>query len=148
LLYFLHLIGSFNAKGPQCFPEPALQASYAEATSNLEQARQLTAGCVSVLESLAVRKAYPDTSWLVLRTVIRVLLWLLPEHLPIDELQAAGADGAAVQLESTSGTGGKDTKRAQKRGAHAQTQWQGSIGSSYVKAVATVSIMQMMLDAH
>jgi hypothetical protein len=124
-----------------------LQASYAEAINIVEQAKQLSASCVSVLESLVVRKAHPDTSWLVLRTVLRVLLWLLPEHLPDDKHQAAGADGAAVQPVSTSRTWGKDTKRAPKKGAQAPTQdWQEGIGSSYVTAVATVSIHSTIFD--
>jgi hypothetical protein len=76
-----------------------LQESKAQATRLLDQARQWfghIAGIADILGSQQCQCLPPDMSWLVLRPVLRLLLWLVPEHAP-EPMEVAAAAQTMVR---------------------------------------------------
>jgi hypothetical protein len=128
---------------------PHLQASQGEAQRRLEQARQLSAGCVSLLEALSGMSAWPlESAWLVLRPVLRLLLWLLPEHAPCRQQQPSSkAEGTDLAAQST-GSSTVPKRMAPRNDGAAATAIDGGQQiertRSYVSAVATVSIVPVV----
>jgi hypothetical protein len=109
------------------------QASFELAQNILERARQLSASCVSLLEFLSAgRCAYsPDFAWLVLRPVMRLLLWLIP-----------GCSTQAPQPQPVSSAAPRGKGHKQSQASHVPSDWQGRLPLMYVSATVTVSTLQ------
>jgi hypothetical protein len=114
-----------------------LQASHSLAENLAAQASQLAAGCVSLLEALLGRNAWsPESAWLVLRPVLRLLLWLLPEH-------ASNGKHPTAAAQMTQSSAQKTANSRQERvtaAAVASEGWQAMLSRSYLSSVATVSM--------
>jgi hypothetical protein len=95
-----------------------------------EQSKQLSTDAATILELFREWADLPaDTSWVLLRPVLRLLLWLLPEHLQVvteadraPELSVAASSGFAKGKQCLDG------------------RWKNSFVSSFAADVATVSV--------
>jgi hypothetical protein len=79
------------------------QESKAQATRQLDQARQwfgYIAGIAETLGSQQCDRLPADMSWLLLRSMLRLLLWLVPEHAPQPSSASAAAQVLSVHTSS------------------------------------------------
>jgi hypothetical protein len=78
-------------------------------------------------------KALPEeTIWVLLRPVLRLCLWLLPEHVHASAPQAVQQDGSPASERSSGGTVSVD--------------WRPKFALPFVTGVATVSVMRLVYD--
>jgi hypothetical protein len=102
-----------------------LQSTLAGANKLLEQSKQLSADAGTLALSLRNVNALPDeTIWVLLRPVLRLCLWLLPEHIH------ASAPQAVQQAASFAEGSSRDTT---------SVDWRQDFALSFVRSVATVS---------
>jgi hypothetical protein len=88
--------------------------------------------------------------WPLLRPALRLLLWLLPEHVPVAEPQAQPVSTGSQLPEhgtppvaQTAGTS-KQGKHKKKADPIADVNWRQGLGPAFVQDVATVSeLMQV-----
>jgi hypothetical protein len=111
-------------------PSPLPQATRAGALVHQEQARQLSADASTLLQSLGnTQDITAGSAWPLLRPLLRLLLWLLPEHVPLP------LTDAAMSQSQPSETG---QSRHSTAAPTAVGQWRQEVASSYVQAVVTV----------
>jgi hypothetical protein len=114
------------------------QETLAQAKRWQEQAKQLAGDCATVLESLCTFDSISaDKAWLVLRPVLRVLLWLVPEHVPL-HTSLLEDPAAAARLSSQRSTKAEKRGGQAKAGTVAPADWKASFPTSFVQDVATV----------
>jgi hypothetical protein len=114
-----------------------LQESRAQATRLLDQARQwfgYITGVTEILGSQPCLRLPSDMSWLVLRPVLRLLLWLVPEHAPQPMTVAAAAQPQSVSSGSAMQGRGKHNKASTSM----SEDWRCSLVLAYIRDVATV----------
>jgi hypothetical protein len=75
-----------------------------------------------------------DTPWLLVRPVLRLLLWLIPEHVPLPLASATMSSSQAVKETLTTF---KDDKQTKPTGS--SVDWQQEVAQAFVAEVATVS---------
>jgi hypothetical protein len=101
-----------------------LQDSFQAAQASQALARQLSADAVSTLDHLCSGRegkvVSEDAGWLLSRPLLRLLLWLLPVHVP------AETPAQPPEPESAAGL---------------STDWKQGFAASYVRDVATVSLV-------
>jgi hypothetical protein len=123
--------------------DPAAQASHAEAKRHLELARQLSEGATSMLLSELESSRFPDDQqWTCFRPLVRLLLWLLPEHIPTvqsqQDLQGSSQREACqgTSAAHTSSTQGQPTAadKRNKSNTHAapSTDWRQQVTLEFV----------------
>jgi hypothetical protein len=110
-----------------------LQESKAQATRLLDQARQWMVYTSGIAEILGERLP-PDMSWLVLRPVLRLLLWLVPEHAP-EPMEVAAAAQAHPAL---TGSGMQGHEKHRKASAPMTEDWRCSLVLAYIRDIAEV----------
>jgi hypothetical protein len=110
-----------------------LQASYDDAQRVVDCAKTLADSGVSLLEALTSKRPFqPELSWIVIRPVLRLLLWLLPEHVPSSETLEA-LDKQAQQAQ-----GHIRPKQGNTTGVPPADDWRITLTPAYMAAVATV----------
>jgi hypothetical protein len=116
-----------------------LQATPQEAAARKEQAKQLAGDVASLLESYCVCHFEDESGWELLRPLLRLLLWLLPEHLPLSE--PAAQTLATEQQNEAAAQSGRHTggRHSQPKPAAVDCGWRDVLGRSFVLEVATVS---------
>jgi hypothetical protein len=123
-----------------CDPASALlslQTSRAQATRLLDQARQwfgYVAGIAEILGSQQCQWLPADMSWLVLRPVLRLLLWLVPEHAP----EPSKAPAAAQAQSNLSGSATQGHGKHNKASACLSEDWRSSLVLAYIRDIVTV----------
>jgi hypothetical protein len=120
----------------------SLQASRRDAQGIVDSARTLTDNCVSLFRTLISKQPLdPELVWVVLRPVLRLLLWLVPEHVPSSETLEALARQPAMQQAASTRT--QQVSGPQQRNAPAvphPEDWRSALATAYLAAVATVSV--------
>jgi hypothetical protein len=117
-----------------------LQGSAAEANASIEKAKQLSMDITSVLYSFTNTQAvFADIRWHLLRPVMRLLLWLVPEHLPTPVTVSASTvtvqppvRGTAADEQSTAPT-------------QCDEGWREEAAITFAREVATVSLLQLQV---
>jgi hypothetical protein len=115
----------------------SLQESRAQATRLLDQARQWfghIAGIAEILGSQQCQRLPADMSWLVLRPVLRLLLWLVPEHAP----EPSQASAAAQPQSDSPGSSTQRHGKHNRASASMSEDWRSSLVLGYIRDVATV----------
>jgi hypothetical protein len=124
-----------------------LQESEAQATRLLDQCRQWfgnIAGTVEILGRRHLRHLPADTSWLMLRPVLRLLLWLVPEHAP----EPSKAPAAARPQSDSSGSAIQGRGKHNKASTSTSEDWRCSLSLAYIKDIATVGDQGRSCDCH
>jgi hypothetical protein len=112
-----------------------LQATLSEANMLRQEAKQLSAGAATILELLRHWDSLPpDMSWLLVRPIVRLLLWLLPEHLP-----SVSEPGRAAELRPPAMSATATDQCKLSHGAASGGSWKHSFGAAFTADVATVS---------
>jgi hypothetical protein len=115
-----------------------LQELKPQATKLLDQARQwfgYIAGTAEILGSQQCQSLPADMSWLVLRPVLRLLLWLVPEHAPAPSNTPAAAQTESVHTDSAN-QGHVEHSTAS---TPISEDWRCSLVLAYIRDIATVS---------
>jgi hypothetical protein len=108
-----------------------LQNTLAGANKLLEQSKHLSADAATLGMSINNIKALPeDTIWVLLRPVLRLCLWLLPEHVHASAPQAVQQGGSPTAEGSSGGTISVD--------------WRPKFAVLFVTSVATVSVVGLL----
>jgi hypothetical protein len=85
--------------------------------------------CGLTAEALLKRRSLdPDLVWVVLRPVLKLLLWLVPEHVPSTET-----------LKSLARQAQQGQARGRNQGDAAAEDWRLTVVPAYMKAVSYVS---------
>jgi hypothetical protein len=107
-----------------------------------DMAKQLSADAAKTMSLLTGSRRIPDGEiWPLLRPVLRLLLWILPQHVPsvgfptTAHLQPAGPTTA-----TQGGADFKQDKHRRKAGSPFAADCRQQLAQSYVKEVATVGI--------
>jgi hypothetical protein len=87
----------------------------------------MSADAGAMLASINVYLSFSgDTAWQLVRPLLRLLLWLVPEHIPLQGMQPP----ALMQQPAVSPV----------LGAIPGASWQAELGAAYARDVATVSV--------
>jgi hypothetical protein len=118
-----------------------LQASRQDAQGIVDCVSSLTDNCVSLFRTLIIKQSLdPDLVWVVLRPVLRLLLWLVPEHVPSTETMKSLARQPVMQQAGSTRT--QQARRHLQEDAAAlppAEDWRSALAAAYTAAVATVS---------
>jgi hypothetical protein len=106
-----------------------------DASSHQQQAKNLSDSVASFLEAFCAWKCTHGVGWHLLRPVLRLLLWLIPEHVfsPEPTAQAPAIEQADPAPPQGSG------RRSQASDAHVDCRWREAFGVSFTLDVASVS---------
>jgi hypothetical protein len=107
------------------------QASPASAVRTQEKAKQMAGDAAVVLDILCKLHDYPHHEvWKLLRAILRVLLWLIPEHVPLTKGTQAAKGITSVSLGDSPSTSGAGP---------AAEDWRHAYALTFAADVATVS---------
>jgi hypothetical protein len=103
----------------------APQTSRSAAQAKQEEAKQMSANAAAMLVTIN-RRASADTVWQLTRPLLRLLLWLIPAHIPLRGVHPPALMQQPAELSLAGATPG--------------ASWQAELGPAYVADVATVSV--------
>jgi hypothetical protein len=140
-----------------------VQASHEEAKKQVELARQLSQDAADLLMMVLRSEKLPERQqWTFQRPWVRLLLWLLPEHIPVQQAQqdqrsvAGGQESskhAAPEGTTVAGTQltrgsaqptGKALKSRAPSGPGAAGDWRQDLMLCYIKDVITVRLLLLL----
>jgi hypothetical protein len=107
----------------------------------MDCAGTLTDKCVSLIGALISKGSLdPDLIWNVLRPILRLLLWLVPEHVPSSETLAALTTQSVLQQVASTRTKQAAGPKQGDAAAIPDAEDRGTtLAHAYISAVATVS---------
>jgi hypothetical protein len=109
------------------------QISFQAAQKKQEEAKHLVADAAALLETLCSTKPSLEATECVLRPVLRLLLWLIPEHIPMPVPTQAASQPESAALQQRAGSGRQD------KSERAEAAWKEELEVAFVQDVATVS---------
>jgi hypothetical protein len=125
---------AFDCCGAIC----VVQTSLSDAKKLREDCKQLSqdvARFLSMLKSEAIPNA---AMWPFLRPVLRLLLWLLPEHVPLGAAQSMSSQALPAEHTSSESQTVGTSQAGHKSGTSADVDWRQGFGQDFVKDIATV----------
>jgi hypothetical protein len=122
-----------------------LQTSTPAAQKRQEEARQLSAGAATVLEAVcSARHVSEDTTWQLLRPIFRLLLWLIPEHVPMSGVTPATLLPGSVSPEHRPAA----AQQGRSNNSATQADWRQGFEIAYARDVATVGVLEDLNGVH
>jgi hypothetical protein len=116
------------------------QGSASEAKKSIEKAKQLSADAGSFLIALTrFEDMDEEIQWPLLRPVMRLLLWLIPEHLPVPVTVKALTVQPPGQGTAAGGRGRQNTSLLKQPDGG----WREEATTTFAREVATVSLLQL-----
>jgi hypothetical protein len=129
-----------------CVCDDCLQGTHVEAKKSIEKAKQLSTDAASILSILKNSTSLSEeTEWLMSRPLLRLLLWLVPEHILLPE-SPPGAASAAHVLPAEHGTIAANGGKQKEARARPDEDWKQGAAISFAHDVTTVSMSWMGTD--
>jgi hypothetical protein len=120
-----------------------LQGADASVAELLQRVKQLLACTAETAESLGQRRQH-DTTWLLLQPLLRLLLWLIPEHVPqhpqLHQGPGSPRVSAAAQAPAAHQGSVKDQGPQTLSGSG---DWRYSLGLAYAREIVRVSPLEV-----